>query len=38
MTTLKTYRERDGDIWFGQNIVSDGPGTLEVGMPVTVLE
>ena len=38
MATLKTYREWDGDIWFGQNMVNDGPGTLEVGMPVTVLE
>lgn len=38
MTTLKTYREREGDIWFGQNMVNDGPGMLEVGMEVTVLE
>lgn len=38
LTTLKTYREREGDVWFGQNMVSDGPGVLEVGMPVTVLE
>ena len=38
LATLKTYREHDGEIWFGQNMVSDGPGTLEVGMPVTVLE
>ncbi|WP_339531866.1 MOSC domain-containing protein [Pseudomonas mucidolens] len=38
LTTLKTYRERDGDILFGQNLVNDGAGHLEVGMPVTVLE
>ncbi|MDB6142207.1 MAG: ycbX [Pseudomonas sp.] len=38
MTTLKTYREREGDVWFGQNMVNDGPGMLEVGMEVTVLE
>jgi len=38
MTTLKTYREREGDIWFGQNLVSDGPGVVEVGMEVEVLE
>ncbi|MDY7559704.1 MOSC domain-containing protein [Pseudomonas sp. 10B1] len=38
MVTLKTYREREGDVWFGQNMVNDGPGTLEVGMPVSVLE
>ncbi|MDY7565440.1 MOSC domain-containing protein [Pseudomonas sp. RTC3] len=38
LTTLKTYREREGEVWFGQNMVSDGLGTLDVGMPVTVLE
>jgi uncharacterized protein YcbX len=38
LTTLKTYREREGHIWFGQNMVSDGPGVLEVGMAVEVLE
>jgi len=38
MTTLKTYREREGQIWFGQNLVSDGPGRVEVGMEVEVLE
>lgn len=38
MATLKTYREREGDVWFGQNMVNDGAGSVEVGMPVTVLE
>ncbi|RMO67906.1 hypothetical protein ALQ35_05108 [Pseudomonas fluorescens] len=38
LTTLKTYREQDGDVMFGQNLVNDGPGHLEVGMPVTILE
>ncbi|SDU98742.1 MOSC domain-containing protein [Pseudomonas mucidolens] len=38
LTTLKTYRERDGDILFGQNLVNEGAGHLEVGMPVTILE
>ena len=38
LTTLKTYREREGDVWFGQNMVSDGRGVIEVGMPVVVLE
>ena len=38
LTTLKTYREREGEIWFGQNMVNDGPGVLEVGMDVVVLE
>jgi len=38
LTTLKTYREQDGDVMFGQNLVSDGAGRLEVGMPLTILE
>ncbi|WP_026145585.1 MOSC domain-containing protein [Pseudomonas asplenii] len=38
LTTLKTYREKDGDVFFGQNLVNDGLGRLEVGMPVTILE
>ena len=38
LTTLKTYREQDGDVMFGQNLVNDGIGQLAVGMPVTVLE
>jgi hypothetical protein len=38
LTTLKTYRQKDGDVMFGQNLVADGDGVLEVGMPVTVLE
>ncbi|MBI6852807.1 MOSC domain-containing protein [Pseudomonas lijiangensis] len=38
LTTLKTYREIEGDVMFGQNMVNDGPGVLEVGMPVEILE
>ncbi|HEY0289768.1 MAG TPA: MOSC domain-containing protein [Pseudomonas sp.] len=38
LTTLKTYREWEGQVWFGQNMVNDGAGMLEVGMPVEVLE
>lgn len=38
LTTLKTYREQDGNVLFGQNLVNDGVGHLEVGMPVTLLE
>ena len=38
LATLKTYREKDGDVMFGQNLVNDGFGSLEVGMPVTILE
>lgn len=38
LATLKTYREKDGDVFFGQNLVLDGAGHLEVGMPVTVVK
>ncbi|WP_313513026.1 MOSC domain-containing protein [Pseudomonas sp.] len=38
LTTLKTYRERDGEVYFGQNLICDGRGVLEVGMPVEILE
>ncbi|WPO98499.1 MOSC domain-containing protein [Pseudomonas sp. HR96] len=38
LTTLKTYRTQDGNVMFGQNLISDGAGEIEVGMPVTVLE
>uniref|UniRef100_UPI001A9DDFD1 MOSC domain-containing protein n=1 Tax=Pseudomonas sp. 100_A TaxID=2813571 RepID=UPI001A9DDFD1 len=38
LTTLKTFREGDGDILFGQNLAADGAGWLEVGMQVEVLE
>lgn len=38
LATLKTYRERDGDVFFGQNLLPRGIGELRVGMPVEVLE
>lgn len=38
LTTLRTYRQKEGDVLFGQNLVADGEGVLEVGMPVDVLE
>ncbi|PRD18269.1 UNVERIFIED_CONTAM: ycbX [Trichonephila clavipes] len=38
LATLKTYRERDGDVYFGQNLLPRGVGELQVGMPVEVLE
>jgi uncharacterized protein YcbX len=38
LTTLKTYRQQEGEVMFGQNLVNDSNGVLEVGMPVTVLE
>ncbi|MBA1202085.1 MOSC domain-containing protein [Pseudomonas capeferrum] len=38
LTTLKTFREKEGDVLFGQNVAVDGRGVLEVGMEVEVLE
>lgn len=38
LQTLKTYRERDGEVYFGQNVIAEGCGELRVGMPVEVLE
>ena len=38
LATLMTYRKQDDGIMFGQNLVNDGSGVLEVGMPVTILE
>ncbi|HWV10483.1 MAG TPA: MOSC domain-containing protein, partial [Pseudomonas sp.] len=38
LTTLKTYREREGEVYFGQNLINLGHGQLQVGMPVEVLE
>ncbi|MDO8696924.1 MAG: MOSC domain-containing protein [Pseudomonas sp.] len=38
LATLKTYRERDGEVYFGQNLLHSGPGELQVGMQVEVLE
>ena len=38
MTTLKTFREKEGDVLFGQNLAVDGSGWLEVGMQVEILE
>ncbi|MDH0892713.1 MULTISPECIES: MOSC domain-containing protein [unclassified Pseudomonas] len=38
LTTLKTYRERNGEVYFGQNLLPRGTGELRVGMSVKVLE
>jgi len=36
--TLVNYRRRDGKVYFGQNVIADSVGRLEVGMPVELLE
>lgn len=38
LATLQKYRAQADGAMFGQNLVNDGPGRLQVGMPVTVLE
>jgi uncharacterized protein YcbX len=36
LRTLATYRKWDGKVWFGQNVVHDSPGCLQVGERVLV--
>ena len=38
LATLMTYRKQADGTMFGQNLVNDSEGVLEVGMPVTILE
>jgi uncharacterized protein YcbX len=38
LTTLQNYRARDGEVYFGQNLIACGEGQLALGMPVEVLE
>lgn len=37
LRTLMDYRRRDNRVYFGQNLLHDSGGRLEVGMPVEVL-
>lgn len=38
LKTLKSYRQRHGEVYFGQYLVNEGGGELQLGMPVEVLE
>ncbi|MFJ2684191.1 MOSC domain-containing protein [Pseudomonas sp. NPDC087342] len=38
LATLQKYRAEEDGAMFGQNLVNDSNGRLEVGMPVTILE
>ncbi len=38
LATLMKYRKGDGGVFFGQNLIAEGTGLLQVGMPVEVLE
>jgi uncharacterized protein YcbX len=38
LTTLASYRRRDGKVFFGQNVLHRDRGVLRVGAPVVLLE
>lgn len=38
LRTLSGYRRRENKVYFGQNLLHDGPGQLAEGMPVEILE
>jgi len=38
LATLKTYREKDGGVFFGQNLLPRGIGELQLGMMVEILQ
>ena len=38
LKTLAGYRRKGSQVYFGQNLLHDGPGVLRLGMPVEVIE
>jgi uncharacterized protein YcbX len=38
LATLQRYRQHDGEVYFGQNLIADGVGLLALNMPVEILE
>ncbi|UTW08434.1 MOSC domain-containing protein [Pseudomonas benzenivorans] len=38
LATLQGYRQREGEVYFGQNLIAGGAGELLLGMPVEVIE
>ena len=38
LKTLMSYRKEGNNVYFGQNLIHDGPGQLRTGMSVEVLE
>ena len=36
--TLATYRKKDNNIYFGQNVIAENEGELAVGMPVEIIK
>ena len=37
LATLSAFRKHDGKVWFGMNLIHDGPGRLQLGDPVEVI-
>jgi uncharacterized protein YcbX len=37
LKTLAGYRMRENKIYFGQNVIAEGEGNIEVGMPVEII-
>ncbi len=37
LRTLSTFRHRGGKVYFGENLIPQGPGTIRVGDPVAVV-
>ncbi|MGP3956541.1 MOSC domain-containing protein [Nonomuraea sp. 3N208] len=35
--TLSKHRKWDGKVWFGINLIPDGPGRIAIGDPITIL-
>lgn len=38
LKTLSSYRKQGNAVMFGQNVIQDGQGELEIGMAVTILD
>jgi len=36
--TLRSYRLRDSKVYFGQNVIAEGTGMFELGMPVEIIK
>ncbi len=38
LQTLSQYRRRDNEVFFGQNVIAESTGQIDVGMAVSILE
>jgi uncharacterized protein YcbX len=38
LQTLATYREKNGEVYFGQNVIHDNTGILEIGMDIDIID